>query len=260
MDLPIPDGVNLESDVAPASWIVERLWSWGTDEFLVGSVVPEGFEAYARVLHPAYRVEGDVGTTRWSVLAERSGVPLRPETGFAEASGLDPRDTKAWDEGVPSAGSLPRDQCQALATELQRFTATPDRCWFCIWEGYGFWWSSAHTTLSSPEAGPSEVERARREAKELDEVLGGTERVQTQDRAYFLFRGPLSAASSFEPSGWYQSPNLWWPEDRAWCVASEIDLYSTYVGGSRACIDQVLAAPGPEALEVSLDARADPGP
>jgi hypothetical protein len=26
-------------------------------------------------------------------------------------------------------------------------------------------------------------------------------------------------------------PNPWWPEDRAWCVATEIDLPYTYVGG-----------------------------
>ena len=28
------------------------------------------------------------------------------------------------------------------------------------------------------------------------------------------------------------SPSIWWPEDRAWCVATDIDLFDTYVGGS----------------------------
>jgi hypothetical protein len=30
-----------------------------------------------------------------------------------------------------------------------------------------------------------------------------------------------------------RSPNQWWPQDRAWCVASEIDLDSTLVAGSQ---------------------------
>ncbi len=54
--------------------------------------------------------------------------------------------------------------------------------------------------------------------------------------------------------------NLWWPSDRTWCVASEIDLQWTYVGGSAELIDRVLlddrmetlsAAPGDlAALEI----------
>jgi len=34
-----------------------------------------------------------------------------------------------------------------------------------------------------------------------------------------------------------QTPNLWWPTDRAWCVATEIDLTWTYVGGASAMIE-----------------------
>jgi hypothetical protein len=42
---------------------------------------------------------------------------------------------------------------------------------------------------------------------------------------------------SFDP----QSPNLFWPADKAWCVATEIDLDSTYVGGSAALIAAILS-------------------
>ena len=49
------------------------------------------------------------------------------------------------------------------------------------------------------------------------------------------------------------SPNLWWPDDRAWCVATEIDLAWTYVGGSAALIDDVLASAALEAQPVSPD-------
>ena len=50
---------------------------------------------------------------------------------------------------------------------------------------------------------------------------------------------------------WDQSPNLWWPADQAWCVVTDIDLMSSYVGGSRACIGEVLACPGLEAVAAS---------
>jgi hypothetical protein len=49
------------------------------------------------------------------------------------------------------------------------------------------------------------------------------------------------------------SPNLWWPDDRAWCVATEIDLAWTYVGGPAALISDVLANPRLEAQPASPD-------
>ena len=50
-----------------------------------------------------------------------------------------------------------------------------------------------------------------------------------------------------------QSPNLWWPDDRAWCVATEIDLAWTYVGGTTALIRDVLANSDVEAQPASPD-------
>jgi hypothetical protein len=49
------------------------------------------------------------------------------------------------------------------------------------------------------------------------------------------------------------SPNLWWPDDRAWCVATEIDLAWTYLGGSTALISDVLSKPRLEAQPASPD-------
>jgi hypothetical protein len=51
--------------------------------------------------------------------------------------------------------------------------------------------------------------------------------------------------------------NLWWPADRAWCVASEIDFNTTYVGGSAPCIADVLADPRIEAMATSAGAPID---
>ena len=50
-----------------------------------------------------------------------------------------------------------------------------------------------------------------------------------------------------------QCANLWWPADHAWCVASEIDLPWTYIGGPRGLIDAVLADWRVEALAAAPD-------
>jgi len=79
-------------------------------------------------------------------------------------------------------------------------------------------------------------------------------RVYLPGRDYLLFEGLLEGATDF---GWYltrdhfvpQSPNLFWPEDHAWCIASEIDLYCTLVGGPHA----LLANPALEAWRVFPD-------
>ena len=55
------------------------------------------------------------------------------------------------------------------------------------------------------------------------------------------------------PGTWGQCANLWWPADRAWCVASELDLEWTYVGGPRGLIDAILADDRIEALPAAPD-------
>ena len=50
----------------------------------------------------------------------------------------------------------------------------------------------------------------------------------------------------------HQSPNLWWPEDRSWFVATEIDVAWTYIGGTEATVQAILDAEGLEALLVEL--------
>jgi hypothetical protein len=57
-----------------------------------------------------------------------------------------------------------------------------------------------------------------------------------------LLAGAIRAVgtSSLSVAPGWQSPNLWWPDDQAWCVGTEIDLMSTYVGGSRGCVRAIV--------------------
>jgi hypothetical protein len=80
-------------------------------------------------------------------------------------------------------------------------------------------------------------------------------RLQLPAREYLVLRGTLADVPSLGhelPWGAFspQSPNLLWPDDASWCVATEIDLDSTYVGGPRALVDELVAEPRLEAFEV----------
>jgi hypothetical protein len=62
-------------------------------------------------------------------------------------------------------------------------------------------------------------------------------------RDYVLFVGPLAALHSLVESQDGQTPNLWWPDDGAWCVGTEIDLPWTYIADSAALITDLLTDP-----------------
>jgi hypothetical protein len=68
----------------------------------------------------------------------------------------------------------------------------------------------------------------------------------------------LTAASELgwtSPDGRFlpQSPNLFWPEDHAWCVASEVDLSCTLVAGSELLAETLMADPRLETWRVEPD-------
>lgn len=68
----------------------------------------------------------------------------------------------------------------------------------------------------------------------------------------------MQSATSFgwwlDPTRFYaQSPNLFWPTDRAWCVATQIDFDSTLVAGTRALIDALLNEPTLDAWPIQPD-------
>ena len=191
-----------------------------------------------RILHPARRKTEDGGTrVRWSAIASSTGRVVHPEMQFDRIAALrNWNDDPGWDS-PPGEGLLPREDCERLASLLRPHTSTPEVCWFCVWEGYGGFF----------------------DAQSYRDVP----RVKTPGRAHVLYRGPLEAATSFHWGWLWRSPNLWWPDDRAWCVATEIDLPETYVGGSQACIERILADDQLEAIQtrrsVSGSGRAATG-
>jgi hypothetical protein len=216
-------------DLRPAGWLTERITSFSKN---VGALVPSTFDAYARVFHPAY----DAGElVRWSQIARANRKIVHPQMQFTRligyrsrfSPGYTPRQSDVFDE-APGVGELPRDVAASLAQTLARHTATAADCWFAVWHGWG----------------------------DLDGAFDGQPTFHLPQRDYHLAHGPVTAATqSVARPPWSHRPcNLWWPDDHAWCVATEIDLDSTYIGGSQACIEELLANPELEVTAIDLTA------
>jgi hypothetical protein len=214
-------------DVSPAAWIGPRLHPFAQD---IGSVIPQGFAAYARIFHPV-ELDGS-RRERWSDVAARNGRIVHSEMQFhmiASPRGETPsvRDQRGH---RPRTGTLLIEQGRILVEHLRQATTTPGVCWFAMWEGFGG----------------------------LDDG-GIRERVELPNRNYLLYSGAIDRALEprMDPFPFDQSPNLWWPEDRAWFVATEIDFDSTFVGGDDRLVATLVTDKRLEVLPIALSAKAD---
>jgi hypothetical protein len=246
-----PPGATLQLDVTPASWIVGRLWPWNADVGTrVGAVVPEGFDVYVRAFHPA-------GGARWSEVAEATGRTFHPLAQFTRLAG------EVWEGEPPREGCIDRPGAEALVGRLRQHTRTSDDCWLAIWHGYGGITGRMLTT-GWTRAGEGWLARLRRRLRRppmhpvpLPPGLDTAPTFGTQGREYYLYRGTIDVVPRFDWGPSFQTPNLWWPDDRAWCVATEIDFDSTLVGCSRECAGALLASSELETAEVELEDRLD---
>ena len=238
----IKDVAQVPATADAAAWLTERIVTFGES---VLSVVPSGFEAYARIFHPASPggsianlLPGQVPLS-WAGVAESVGTTAHrgmqwPSLIGTYMSSGNPR-VKAHPGVEPTTGSLPLPVARVAMQVLRGHTTTPERCWFATWEGWG---GLADFVTTAPA-------------------------FDLPHRTYLLVAGPIEAAleSVINPPPevvelglpWphYQSANLWWPDDRAWCLATEIDFESTYVAATRTCVDQLLADEHLEVYEVA---------
>jgi hypothetical protein len=219
-------GRPVEQDTSPGAWIAAAVHDSLDD---VGSLVPPGFQAYARVLHPPVRYDGDDDVeVSWAAVAEHNGTVAHPLmqwptiTGSWDYLGQDDQ-PELWNDS-PAEGHLPTAVARRLIRVLARHTTTPTDCFFGLWEGGGV------VAVSTP-----------------------TPTLALPHRSFWLVRGPIGLAeANLADEPYEQSAHLWWPADRAWCVATDIDLMSTYVGGSAACIADLLVTDGVQAVPASV--------
>jgi len=246
------------TQLSEAEWLLKRLHSFS--EHRVTSVVPAGFPAYIRILHPAYALSGEPLT--WAEIAVRSGRTMHRLVQFhAVAAGSSSGPLRGSVENIspPDNGNLAPDLLSALCEVLSAHTDAEHSCWFCLWDGYGWLHdepSVADLVFAVP--GDSLPDPTSSVPSQVPADVLQAAKLTLPFRNYLLLQGPLDAALEL---GWNltpndfvpQSPNLFWPQDHAWCVASEIDLFCTLVAGSEALAETLIADPRFEALPVSPD-------
>jgi hypothetical protein len=234
-------------DASPADWVLAGLHEFRAHD--VSSIVPACFDHYARVFHPAElhkpakasegkRLPGGgvirtyaVTQVSWATVAAANSRQMHPAAEWGSITGS----LRYLNSGEqPGIWNQPPDQgnlikiAPDLTNVLIRFTSTPQSCWFGIWDGYGM--PLFENLMDAPHFG-------------------------THARTWRLLHGPIESAARSPFPNWPQSPNLWWPEDRAWCVGTDIDLVTTYVGGSNDCIEALLSNGFLEALPASVDQK-----
>jgi hypothetical protein len=128
---------------------------------------------------------------------------------------------------------------------LARHTTTPGDCYFCLWEGWGtVVGGQAVSVLGSHGAAP------RVTPAFPASVLDGP-KVEVPGRAFFLFRGPLSAAGDWGAADLWPGgperdmppPAFVWPADHRWCLTNDVDPHWAGIGATRTAVDELLADP-----------------
>lgn len=156
------------ADVAAGDWLCDRL---DGSSATMHRFVPYGFEAYARIFHPAHRdrpvgrpwpgvpyaahakewdefrrVQPEIDTEQvsWASAAAAFGTTMHATAqwhriaGPRQMEGEDgPRDAAGWRYDDPPEGDLEASVLSAGAEHLAVHTATPDQGYVAVWEGWG---------------------------------------------------------------------------------------------------------------------------
>lgn len=259
-DLTITDGESV------GGWIEPRL---GGKFGAVTLQVPTGYAAYARIFHPAS--DSEWNSVRWAEVAKAVGTTPHREMQWHAILGLGDADQLQgsyspddgggvkWAGSDPPVGGMDIETLDALCEVLADHTDDAAHCFFglCTIQSWLDSFSAEklrpllklphgrdHIVLTGPLSAVDQIMydwsgslRMTLVAKQSDEPP------PKPDPAEFLQRG---------------APNLIWPADRTWLVASEVDFDSTLVGGSAELIEAIVGSSKLEAWKVEpTDSLAD---
>lgn len=246
-----------DTRVEEAEWYSAALAGFGGR---VECVVPRGFPAYARILHRAGR--SGSRSVRWAEVAAATGRVLHPLAQFASLAGrweYERRVGLGWPGKNPDEGTLDLEQLRVLRRILAAHTTTGEHCWLTVWEGWGNLppaWSRSYPRIRQPHRAYFLFQRPLGDVVDFSIAIDSLHE-ETSSSARYLVSGSSSAAAANNlavPTGarpvHLQSPSQWWPADRAWVVATEIDFDSTLVAGSEALVQEIVHDDELEAFRV----------
>jgi hypothetical protein len=215
----------------------------------VSGVIPEKFEAYAKILHG---IEATYENIDHPLTETENAVLKIPSC----------NELKLFVEKLREEGHGPRIRWK----ELARLFGVPFQAEIC------YEWF--RTTMEEPGwprflIGPGE---GFLNSEELSEVIPILSAVTGNRDCFFrfseiafiatkkpiLFCGVLDELARFLTEGKYRlTPEYWWPSDRSWCLCSDYDLDFTFVGGSKKLISTLLQSATLELFEVTPRTRVD---
>ncbi|MFB9768219.1 hypothetical protein ACFFOS_27840 [Nocardioides kongjuensis] len=198
-------------------------------------------------------------------MAARNDTQVHPQCEFAAIARTELRDHTRGDE--PLEGTLDQMTLPILRDILTSHTSTPNACWCALWDGYGHQpsaWRQSPTfhlpgrdywLFAEPLARVVELSLDFEHAGIAEAAAGGRLAMTslTDSDAGGDVIDQTRLAARLRASGAVQSPNLWWPADRRWFVASEIDLDSTIVAGGADLVAGLLDTATLEVVEVHPD-------
>ena len=142
LELHLQQDSTTPTSAQPVDWLIGKL-DWGNT---LRSWIPEGFESYVRILHPAYvcvREEGIEVAAKdipWSALSEWSDKPIDATSHILDI--LFDAERRDWSENgkrghVPLQGQLDASTLSKLLGHLVKETVSSNEIWMLIWSGFG---------------------------------------------------------------------------------------------------------------------------
>ena len=243
-----------------AQWLADRIHLTG--QHWVSGSVGSGFAAYARVLHP---LDDHQGSPTWAAMARANGRTMHPSVRWEKIISASDQANLAqtgfsW-PGDPSCGNLPTWALEALCAILAEHTATPQACYFALYEHSGPLTPTSITARYAPEvpsAGPAPVEWQLDPSAPTFSYSVPRPEGDNHYPKYYLYEGHVGDAVRIgrwldERRFYPQTPDFCWPADHAWRVATG-SHDSTIIGGSRHLIDELCASKAVEVLQIAPDA------
>lgn len=251
-----PPKLTPSADLGPTEWLQDpaRWRSWGAGTMaLPGRVIPLGYTHYFRLNHPAWKTVRSKPGMKWYEVVERR-VSWRDVAAWA---GKSLEGVSFFDDIIPDTPLLgaPFDTrphrlspvvIHIMAVVLRALTTTPDTIWLSFWDG-GSWDNTELPDILDDRTRPDYPWR-QQQRHALLEVIKMVPRWAPPGwapggRTYWLAHGPLSAVYDLARGIYKAEPNFWWPDDRAWCISTEIDFDFTLIGTNETGAKKLLAIP-----------------
>lgn len=256
----MPLGLTPVDAVDEANWFISAL----SEDYTVDGLVPSHFPAYARILHPAYASVDD-RPVPWSEIADAEGTTLHAHASYDALTRHKSERRTRWDLSDPEIATLDDRRLAVLVDILASHTRTPQTIWLNLWDGFGgtpaawrghprvvqgggyreyYLFTCALDQIVDASAGFSQWPPDEDDEDEATTVIS----------AVYVDEGEPPEDPPPDPDApgqRIQSPQQWWPDDRAWAIATEVDDDYTVVAGNEDLIAEILAHPGLETFRVA---------